>query len=378
MNLFFTSFCCGISLLLSFLLFFHPLQQNSNANKWLSAFVFIMCLSFISNYLRLSGLQLNAGYILKMLYSLQFLLSPCLYISVLFFTSPQKKYKFIDGVHFLPFIVYTLLEYAMAGLNESLIKTKLFSIFNHSDFLIEDLLIVQGIVYSVLGLKRILNHQKKIQLFASSVAGIDLNWLKHFIYILIIALIAWINDALIFIPYLTSTTTLIYAIALFFMAYFSIKQKTVFNFSKNELADIEAIVQPDVENNLTQKKSKENRLSNQQLVELKDKLNKLMEEEKFFLDNELNLTKLAQKLQVSTHDASFLINEFTGTNFYTYINNFRVDEAKRLLSSSKIEELNILGIAFSAGFNSKTTFNTTFKKVTGLSPTDFVKKQQIS
>jgi AraC-like DNA-binding protein len=99
-----------------------------------------------------------------------------------------------------------------------------------------------------------------------------------------------------------------------------------------------------------------------------------MTEEKIYLENELNLSKMAEKLGVSVHDTSFLINQTQGHNFYTYVNSFRIEAAKKLLRSSQIKELNILGIAFASGFNSKTTFNTTFKKITGLSPSQYTKQ----
>jgi AraC-like DNA-binding protein len=61
-------------------------------------------------------------------------------------------------------------------------------------------------------------------------------------------------------------------------------------------------------------------------------------------------------------------------NFYDYINSFRVQKAKELLKSPKYKDQTILSLAFEAGFNSKTTFNTVFKKATGLTPSQFAKK----
>ncbi|TEB41605.1 AraC family transcriptional regulator, partial [Flavobacterium circumlabens] len=72
-------------------------------------------------------------------------------------------------------------------------------------------------------------------------------------------------------------------------------------------------------------------------------------------------------------ETSFVINELYGDNFYNFINKYRIEKAKSLLLSEKYNQLNILGIAYESGFNSKTTFNTTFKKNTGFSPTEFVK-----
>lgn len=121
---------------------------------------------------------------------------------------------------------------------------------------------------------------------------------------------------------------------------------------------------------------KPQRLSDEQISSLSAQLDSLMINDKIFLDNEINLTTVAEKLGISIHNTSHLINEVTGSNFYSFINRHRVEEAKKLLTSSKADKLNMLGIAFESGFNSKTTFNTAFKKLVGLSPSEYTKQQK--
>ena len=99
-----------------------------------------------------------------------------------------------------------------------------------------------------------------------------------------------------------------------------------------------------------------------------------MHAEKPYLDNELGLPQLAAEMGISSHDLSYLLNEGFGKNFFQFINTYRVAEAKQLMLSEKHKHLNLLGIAYSAGFNSKTTFNTSFKKETGLSPSQFIQQ----
>ena len=70
------------------------------------------------------------------------------------------------------------------------------------------------------------------------------------------------------------------------------------------------------------------------------------------------------------------MNEGFGENFYKFINRFRIEESQRLLLNPAFNHFNILGIAFEAGFNSKATFNKTFKENIGISPSEFVKKHQ--
>jgi len=152
------------------------------------------------------------------------------------------------------------------------------------------------------------------------------------------------------------------------VAYFFIAQKEIYPFEAPELSSINKIIEePKTVLN-------RQRFSDDALRLLKAKLVNLMEHEKKFLDNELSLPDLAKEMQVSPHDLSYLLNEGFGVNFFRFINSYRVNEAKKLMLSDKYRHLNILGIAYNAGFNSKTTFNTVFKKQTGLSPSQFIQQ----
>ena len=223
----------------------------------------------------------------------------------------------------------------------------------------------------------------------SNMNQINLDWLIQFLSILSIILFMWLNDTLFGFPYITEATNVIYAICIFFLAYYAIQQKTIFAFKQKDITEIadlfekDSIISPDlpIYNTVDTElpiieKPKTKRLSESQIENLSIQLTALMEKEKMYLDNDLNLPAIAEKLGISIHEASFLINETAGDNFYNFINKYRVEEAKSLLASTKMEQLNILGIAFESGFNSKTTFNTTFKRIVGISPSQFSKEQK--
>ena len=76
-------------------------------------------------------------------------------------------------------------------------------------------------------------------------------------------------------------------------------------------------------------------------------------------------------IPLNTYQTSYIINTCFNENFYGFVNRYRIEECKRMLESNEYNNLSILGIAFEAGFNSKTAFNTTFKKLTGLSPKEY-------
>jgi len=97
----------------------------------------------------------------------------------------------------------------------------------------------------------------------------------------------------------------------------------------------------------------------------------LVENEKIYQEPELTLQQLADKLNVPAYQVSLTLNEGMKRTFYDLINGYRVNEAKKLLTDSKNKNFTILSVGFEAGFNSKTAFNTVFKKLTGLTPTEY-------
>jgi AraC-like DNA-binding protein len=117
-------------------------------------------------------------------------------------------------------------------------------------------------------------------------------------------------------------------------------------------------------------------LDDEQLLGLKMRLTQLMEKEKIYTDPELSLEKLAALLQVPRNQASELINLGVGKSFYQYINEYRIREVVRLLDKciQHGASPNILSLAFDAGFHSKSSFNGYFKKVTGHTPSAYLKR----
>jgi len=118
-------------------------------------------------------------------------------------------------------------------------------------------------------------------------------------------------------------------------------------------------------------------LPDEKMDELVNRVTRLMEEEKLYQEPELTLQQLAERLGVPAYQVSQSINEGMNKGFYDLINGYRVEEAKRLLADPGSRNYTILSVGFEAGFNSKTTFNTVFKKFTGLTPSEFKHKEEV-
>jgi AraC-like DNA-binding protein len=99
-----------------------------------------------------------------------------------------------------------------------------------------------------------------------------------------------------------------------------------------------------------------------------------MQVNKPYLEPELTLYQLAAQLSIKPRLLSQAINKQLGQNFYDFINRYRIGEASRLLTNPKDNKITILEVLYDVGFNSKSSFNTLFKKYTGLTPSEFKKK----
>jgi AraC-like DNA-binding protein len=96
-----------------------------------------------------------------------------------------------------------------------------------------------------------------------------------------------------------------------------------------------------------------------------------MQEEKPYLDVDLSIQDVSSELGISRHYLTQVINGLLGKNFYTFINEYRVEVVKKLLVSDEYSKYTLTSIAYEAGFNSKSSFNSIFKKATGMTPSQF-------
>ncbi len=124
-------------------------------------------------------------------------------------------------------------------------------------------------------------------------------------------------------------------------------------------------------------KYKGSSLTPQKSKQLVSALLKVMADEKPHLDAELSLHTLAKRLGITKEDLSQVINEQLGMNFKNFLNLHRIEEAKKRLLDRNENQFVLLKIAFEVGFNSKSAFNAAFKKLTGLSPSEYRKKNQV-
>lgn len=114
-------------------------------------------------------------------------------------------------------------------------------------------------------------------------------------------------------------------------------------------------------------------LTDEQKQQLKNTIEGIMERKELFSDVDFSLDKLAEMIGSNTRYTSQIINEFYGKNFNSFINEHRIKEARKLLADPGFRNYTIEAISLKVGFRSKASFNITFKKLTGLIPSDYQK-----
>lgn len=126
--------------------------------------------------------------------------------------------------------------------------------------------------------------------------------------------------------------------------------------------------------NIQKNKEKKSILKNVDLILLEKKIGQLFDKEKVFKQEDLTLTNLSKMLEITPHQLSKFLNEKKKSNFNSFLNKHRIQEAKQLIANEST--LNIIEIAYACGFNSLSVFNATFKKNTGVTPSAFKKMIQ--
>ena len=366
MNQLVVNFIAGSSLLISVLIFLNPNKYNISGNRWLGLFVFCIFLLNIDEFLYYNNL--NFGYIKFYAFSI-YCIVPVFYFTIIYFIKPYKKWKPIYFLHFIFGLLFVILgqnstQIIHGNMVISETATSSFLIY-FNQFLMYFILPLQFIVYLWQCFIEIEKHNQNIKKFSSNTQEIDLKWLKHILYIIIS--FSFFYFVYIFTQSAVMINSLLF-ITLFFVVYNAIRQKEIFPYSDNVKKEIQTIIREEKSLNVIKKRE-----SNSEDKYKYENLLQIIQSEKLFLNTDLSLFSLANRLSVSAHNLSFIINEFSGENFNQFINRYRVEEAKKMILNSKNNHLTILGIGYEVGFNSKSAFNTTFKKVTNKTPNEFKK-----
>ncbi|MFD2519488.1 helix-turn-helix domain-containing protein [Emticicia soli] len=356
-------------------------KSKSCADKILGAWFVLIGIHLQLFYLHFSGQYVHFSYLLGLEIPMPLLHGPFLYLYI--HSHPQfsqSKPKWF--IHLLPSLVaYALLIpfFILSGEQKILVYQHEGAGFESLTSLIFIAIVLSGVIYVVLCWHLVANHKKRMQDSLQMANKIDLKWIWFLLYgiaaIWIVVIVG--NDTLTF-GSVTVFVTLI--------GYLGIKQGNVFSnynlsyqiaatsdtfsFEQNyEYAKHITFKPKEMPEKVKYQKSA---LKEEDALLIHARLQQLMQEEKLFKMPELTLGELAQKLDVHQNTLSQVINSFEQKPFYDYINHLRIEAFKEIVLTADSRKYTILWLAFECGFNSKTTFNRTFKKTVGMSPKEYL------
>jgi AraC-like DNA-binding protein len=317
---------------------------------------------------------------------------PFLYLYTRQLTNPEAKLRWADWLHAVPFILMTAFYF---GFFKDYIE------FNDTKYLDNDAFLGVRLIYAVVFVVSIFSYvfltYRMLMSFRKSMSNefsfqTDKNRLKWLSYIsilisatffvyFIIGVINALNKTQIFdASYITNVGLTILA---FSVSYFGIKQPTLFREVKvlhhspesaqTHDAQSDVTSAPATANETIEEKYHRSGLKPDEAEKILQKLLEYMENEKPYLNDELTIQELSAKLNVSKHHLTQVLNINLGKNFFTFINEYRIEAVKKRLVDPNYDHLTILGIAYDCGFNSKSSFNGLFKQYTGVTPSEYRK-----
>jgi len=235
--------------------------------------------------------------------------------------------------------------------------------------------IVQMLTYAYFAGRKLRTYQRSIQQLYSETSRIDLAWMRWLIngYLLLTFWMIALYGLILSFPERFQLIILINTVVitpyLYAITFKGISQPTLWQ--ARPASSREAVLEEIHVVEEVQERSQKTVLNPERKDDILTGIQALMDDDKLYLQPELTLQDLADRLRIPAYQVSQAINDGLQKTFYDLVNGCRVAEAKRLLLDPKNKNIKIMAVAFDSGFNSKTTFNTVFKKFTGVTPSEF-------
>ncbi len=377
---------------IAYLVLAHTKQRR--ANLWLGLFVAAYAALCLGDALNNSGLAPRYPDVTALFDFCIFLLGPLLYQYVRILTGRQSLGDLL-WVHLIPagVTVLMLVLFHCLPLEEKrrLVTDELASQGRTDPLMF--LAALQILAYLFAALFQLRRYALALKERYSSIERLSFTWLRNFLLVNTVLWLIWSTAMLTHSRVALALDYIGFPLAAYVLAAFALRAPEVLIASDavdlSPTGSVPAAPQETAENipkantpeslTMTATQSDEvgrsegakyqkSRLPEAILMHYEKKLAALMNNNKAYLESELTLMQLANRLGISSHHLSQLLNERLKVTFFDYVNQLRVEEVKRLLCDPASSQKPILELAFEAGFSSKSTFNSIFKRVTGQSP----------
>jgi AraC-like DNA-binding protein len=340
-------------------------RGNKIANRLLSALSFTISIFLFGAVMRTTSYDSIFPHLSRLHDPFPFLVSPLIFLYIKTLITKEKSFQGKKSLHFVPFItaVVYLIPYYIQNT-----ETKLQIVVNEHlhpglgdwYYVRSAAIIVQALIYlslSVLMVRSYFVHIKKGHIHPDRAAITQIRFL------IAAVLTIWVVGVFRYAFEHTSQTNLLVpflaAGLVYGLGYICLRYPEVLSETR------EAPLQPP--------KYEKSTLSVERSEQYLKKLLQMVEAEKPYANNEITLQKIAEKISIPPHHLSQIINERLNQSFSDFINGYRVEAVKKMFLDPAKKHYSLLAIAEEAGFKSKSSFNSVFKKLTNTTPSEFRK-----
>lgn len=374
--------------------------NETRSDKWLSLFLFLCVLYIAPWMIGFAGWYDNQPYrdiLFYVPFQHLFFIGPVIFFYVQSLLNPSFRFGKKEWLHLVPGLLYLLFCIIMV-VTDKLVLKKYYFLANNADPDFDTWYQLAGFVsmlsYFLLSL-RYYNVYKKLMVQVISYADVVMfRWIRNFLLAFLLMLLVrfgfYVAEMFLAHSYTNSWWYfLTFAIIFYYIAItgYANSIETKIAFSPNLLSYRPALLlNYHSSSNNTHTETEEadvidistmeddDAVVSAEVLEWKEKLLQLMQTNKAYEDPELSLAQVAKQLESNPSFISRVVNKGFGINFNDFVNQYRIEAVKEMLNKGEHKRQTLLGIAFECGFNSKATFNRAFKKITGLSPKEWLQQ----
>ncbi|MEP7106654.1 MAG: AraC family transcriptional regulator [Ferruginibacter sp.] len=360
---------------LLFSLFLYRKKLHQNGYIFLLLYLGVMLLQLTLKVMNKIWLMDNWSFLYTISYYLPLLYGPFAFL----FVTDIVEHRYFNPksiLHLLPFFFTTVIAFlaGFKGIPPAL------DYFLYNPHIRLTILSLSIITYHTLAFRNWQKHRMSLKDYFADTSRLQITWVRNFV--LWSFIVCGLVVAALYLLYINypSGHEWRYGFAgltifMYWISYTALKQPAIFSVIKGR-AETGISHIPKLVVHRQVKKYANSSLDEYEKNRISEALNVIIRRDKLYLDAELTIDKLADKVGCSRHSLSQVLNECMQQSFYDYINSYRVVEAKMLLAAESRKNHKIASIAYDAGFNSLSTFNDVFRKITGQTPSQHRKQPQ--
>lgn len=363
-------------------------RKHKDWGDYLLALLFIiLAYEFWVNWIFLTGRLVYFPHLFGTALPLVLLMGPLLFFYIKIHITSKFYFKAKYLWHFLLYLIVNIIYLPVTTMDANAKMEVYYALVNGKpSTLLSVILLLTSMspfFYTIWSLKTLKRHRKRIsELYSYTTEKMKLDWLWYLTWsMFIVSAITLILNAVIAFADIADWIQLrldvlvISVVWVFSLGYYGIR-RTPF-FQAYPLMQYDEKGMAELGGDMNGGKYEKTRLQDSAYEQYKNMLLDYMKEKKPYLNQKLTITQLAQQLDIPVHHLSQLLNEHLEQNFFEFINNYRIEEVKRLNADPASSNLTLIGIAMESGFSSKSSFNRIFKQFTGKTPSEYFKSEKI-